>query len=421
MSPDDSRQAHEPAANPTHDPGSDHLGFTLPEPATLTRTRMVSIGLGGAVVLIAAFTLGYLPKRQARAALEQSAKSAEQASEKVAVIAPKVLASDRAIVLPGSVQPLEETIIYARANGYTRRWLGDIGDKVKEGQLLAEIDTPELDQELEQARAQLAQAKAAIGQSVANRDFSKSTLERYKQLTPAGLASQQDLDQRKAQSLVDEANVTVSEANANAQEANIRRLTQLKSFARVVAPFDGAITQRMIERGALVTSGNATPLFKIAAVDPMRVFIQVPQDVAPSVQTSAPAKVSVREYPNHPFDGTVWRVAGALDSTTRTMNTVVRIPNPKGELLAGMYAQVSLTLPTPHRVLEIPATALLNDSKGVRVAVVDAGSKIHFVPVVIERDTGATLELSSGLEGSERVVKIAGADLFEGKSVEVVQ
>jgi len=337
------------------------------------------------------------------------------------VVAPKVTASDRAIALPGSVQPLEETLIYARANGYTRRWLVDMGDKVKEGQLLAEIDTPELDQELEQGRAQLAQAQASIGQSVANRDFSKTTLERYKQLTPAGLASQQDLDQKRAQSLVDEANVTVAQANANAQEANIRRLVQLKSFARVLAPFDGTITQRMIERGALVTSGNATPLFKISATDPMRVFVQIPQDVAPSVQIDAGAKVTVREYPNRVFDGTVWRSAGALDPTSRTMSTVVRIPNPKGEILGGMYAQVALTLPVPHRVLEIPATALLNDAKGLRVAVVDSDNKIRFTTVVIERDTGANLEISSGLQPTDRVVKIAGAELFDGKSVEVQQ
>ncbi|WP_394820994.1 efflux RND transporter periplasmic adaptor subunit [Pendulispora albinea] len=407
----------------THDespnPG-EPLGFSLPQPAALSKTRAVSLAVGAAVLLSGAFVLGYLPKRHARAELEASTQTAAQAPTRLAVFTAKVSASDRAILLPGSAQPLEETTIYARANGYTRRWLVDIGDKVKEGQLLAEIDTPELDQELEQARAQLAQAKAAIAQSNANRDFSKSTFERYKQLTSAGLASQQDLEQRRAQSLVDEANVGVSQADVAAKEANIRRLTQLKSFARVIAPFEGTITQRTIERGALVTSGNATPLYKIAATDPMRVLIQVPQDVAPSVKVGAAVKVTVREYPQRVFEGTVARAAGALDSATRTMNTIVRIPNPNGELLAGMYAQVSLTLPTPHRVLEIPSTALINDAKGVRVAIIDGESKIRFVPIVIERDTGATIEISSGLEGSERIVKIATADLYEGKAVEVV-
>ena len=410
-----SRQPPEPTTGEAGDP----LGFALPEPAVLTKARALSLALVGVIVLGGAFFLGYLPKRQARAALEESTKSGAQTLTRVVVFTAKVAASDRAVVLPGSVQPLEETILYARANGYTRRWLVDIGDKVKEGQLLAEIDTPELDQELEQARAQLAQATAAIAQANANRDFSKSTFERYKQLTSQGLASQQDLDQRRAQSLVDDANVGVSQANVAAQEANIRRLTQLKSFARVMAPFEGTITQRTIERGALVTSGNATPLFKIAATDPMRVFVQVPQDVAPSVKTGGQAKVTVREYPGKTFDGTISRSAGALDSASRTMNTVVRVANPAGELFAGMYAQVALSLPIPHRVLEVPSTALLNDAKGVRVAIVDGENKVRLIPIVIERDTGATIEISSGLEGSERIVKIAGADLYDGKAVEV--
>ena len=419
---------HDETPNPAAIRAADHegaesgdpLGFAIPEPAVLTKARAISLAFGVAVVLGGAFVLSYLPKRHARAELEASTQTETQATTRLNVIAAKVVASDRAIVLPGSAQPLEETIIYARANGYTRRWLVDIGDKVKEGDLLAEIDTPELDQELEQAHAQLAQFRASIAQANANRDFSKSTFERYKQLTSAGLASQQDLDQRRAQSLVDEANVGVSQANTAAQEANIRRLTQLKSFARVVAPFGGTITQRTIERGALVTSGNATPLYKIAATDPMRVLVQVPQNVAPSVKTGTTVKVSVREYPTRAFDGVVSRSAGALDSATRTMNTVVRVPNPNGELLAGMYAQVALTLPTPHRVLEVPSTALVNDAKGVRVAIVDGENKIRFVPIVIERDTGATIEISSGLEGNERIVKLASADLYDGKAVEVV-
>jgi len=416
MSPRD-QQPGEPSS-PSESP--DTLGFELPEAAKLSKTRVVSLALGALVVMGGAFLFGYLPKRQARAALEESTKVAAETSTRVAVITAKVSASDRAILLPGSVTPLEETIIYPRANGYTRRWLVDIGDKVKEGQLLAEIDTPELDQELEQARAQLAQAGADITQANANREFSKSTFERYKQLTSAGLASQQDLEQRRAQSLVDEAKVGVSNANAEAQQANIRRLSQLKSFARVVAPFDGTITSRTIERGALVAMGNSTPLFKIAATDPMRVFVQVPQDVAPSVKTGLSAKVNVREYPTKTFDGTIWRSAGALDSVSRTMNTVVRVANPAGELLAGMYAQVSLTLPTPHRVLELPSTAILGDAKGVRVAIVDKDSKIRLIPIVIERDTGATIEISSGLEGTEKIVKIVSADLIDGKPVEVM-
>jgi RND family efflux transporter MFP subunit len=371
------------------------------------------------VVIAGAFVVGYWPKKSARAALELATTQGERAARRVDAVTPKVGSSDRALALPGSVQPLEETIVYSRANGYVRRWVVDIGDKVKEGQLLAELDTPELDQEMAQAEAQLAQAQAVVVQSKANRDFSATNLERYKQLAPTGVASQQELEQHQAQASVDEANVQVALATVNAQQANIRRLSQLKSFSRVVAPFGGTVTTRMIERGSLVTSGNATPMFKIASTDPVRVFVQVPQDIAPSVRIDVPAKVNVREYAGKPFDGKVARAAGALDSASRTMNTEVRVPNPDGKLLAGMYAEVSLTLPLPHRILELPATTLLNDAKGLRVVTLDADNKVHLVRVVVERDTGSTIEISSGLEGNERVVKLANPSLVEGEQVEV--
>jgi membrane fusion protein (multidrug efflux system) len=398
----------------------DDLGFDLPAPAVLTRSRALVIGATALVLLGAAFASVYVPGRAARASLEASTLSAERGDLRVEVVVPKAGASDRAIVLPGSVQPLEETTLYARASGFTRRWLVDIGDKVTEGQLLAEIETPELDQEQAQARAQLAQAAASVLQASANRDFSKTNLARYVGLTKEGLASQQDLDQKRAQAEVDEANVNVAAAAVSAQHANLQRLAQLKSFARVTAPFAGTVTARWIERGALVSPGTATPLFKIAALDPVRVFIQVPQDVAPSVRAEVPAKVTIREYAGRAFDGRVVRSAGALDAATRTMNTEVRVPNPRGELMAGMYAQVALTLPSSHRVFEVPVTALQSDARGTRVAVVDAAGKVKLVPVVVERDTGTAVEVSSGLDGTERVVKLASAELADGKAVVVL-
>jgi RND family efflux transporter MFP subunit len=337
---------------------------------------------------------------------------------RVEVVTPKVTSSDRAILLPGSVQPLEETILYARANGFVRRWVAEIGDKVKAGDVLVEIDTPDLDQELEQGKAQLAQAEAAMVQAKANLGLSKTSLDRYQRLFPEGLASQADLDQRHAQFEVDEANVHVAEANVSAQQANIRRLVQLKAFGRVTAPFAGTITQRSVERGALVASGNATPLYKIAAVDTVRVFVQIPQDVAPKVAVDLPAKVTVREFAGRTFDGKVSHAAGALDAASRTMTTVVSVPNTARELLPGMYAQVALTLPAPHRVLEVPATAIISDAKGLRVAVVDAEGTLHLAPVLVERDTGPTLEIATGIAEGARVVKIAGPQLEEGKQVE---
>jgi RND family efflux transporter MFP subunit len=318
------------------------------------------------------------------------------------------------------VQPLEETVVYPRASGYVRKWVVDLGDKVREGDLLAEIDTPDLDQQLAQARAQLAQVEAGLAQAKANANFSKQSLERYQQLLPQGLASQQDFDKAKSQADVDQASIGVADATINSQRANVQYLTQLKSFARVTAPFPGTVTLRSVERGTLVTAGTATPLFKITAMDPVRVYVQVPQDVAPSVRVELGAIVTVREFPNRRFEGKIAHAAGALDPATRTMLTEVRVANPKNEILTGMYAQVALTLPTPHKVLSIPATSLINGAGGLRVAVVDEMSQVHFAPVVVERDTGSTIEISSGLAVAEKVVKIPSADLVEGGSVDVV-
>lgn len=400
-------------------PAADDLGFDLPEPARVSKSRLFTIGAIAAGALGLAFLVGYLPRHHARAELAEDSRAEGIAAPSVEVVSPKVMTSDRALVLSGSVRPLEETTIYPRAAGYIARWSVDIGDKVKEGQLLAEIETPELDQELDQARAQLAQASAGVTQADANRKFSEANLARFEQLVPAGVASQQDLDKTKAQSVVDSASVSVARANVAVQEANMRRLQQLKSFARVVSPFAGTVTARNVERGSLVSAGNGTPLFKIAATDPVRVFIQVPQDVASGVKTELKAQVKTREYGARVFDGIVARSAGALDQATRTMLVEVRVPNPKNELLSGMYAEVAITLPSGHRVFELPATALINDAKGLRVATVNAENKLHLVPVTVERDTGATVQLSSGVEATDRVVKLTSADMFDGKAVQI--
>jgi RND family efflux transporter MFP subunit len=396
---------------------ADDLGFDLPPPAKLSATRAVGFGAIFLAVIAAAFLLAWLPKRHAQHELATATKSAESAAPRVQVIVPKVKSSDRSMALPGSVQPLEETVVYPRSSGYVSKWLVDMGDKVEAGAVLAEIDTPEIDQQLEQARAQLVQAQAGLVQATSNRNYSTTTLDRYKKLAPGGVASQQELDQKQAQSLVDEANVKVANAAIEAQQANVRRLSQMKSWGHITAPFAGTVNARMIERGALVSP--TTPLFRVSATDPVRVFVQVPQDVAPSVRSDVAAKVTVREYAGRTFDGRVARSAGALDPATRTMNTEVRVPNPKGELLGGMYAQVALTLPSPHRVFELPATAVMTDAKGIRVAVVGADEKVKLVNVVIERDNGPTIEVSAGLAEGDRVVKLASADLFDGKSVEI--
>jgi RND family efflux transporter MFP subunit len=395
------------------------VDFALPAATSLGRTRAAALLAVALVVGGAAFLLGYLPRQKARALLEEGSRQSEAALPRVTVLSPKLAASAGAVVLPGTIQPLQETMLYSRANGFLRRWTADIGDKVKEGQLLAEIDTPELDQELVAARAQLAQARASIAQSRANRELARTTLERIKRLAPAGVTSQQEFEQAQAQEAVAIANVGVTDANAGAQQANIERLLKLKSFGRVVAPFSGVITQRSIERGALVTAGTATPLFKVATSDPVRVLLQVPQNVAHSVRPHIPARISVREYPGRLFTGDVTRASGALDPALRTMTTEIRLPNPKGELLTGMYAEVSLSLPSPHQVFEIPATSLISDARGVRVVLVDAEGKARYRTVVVERDTGAAIQIASGLSSEDRVIKLASAELLDGQNVDV--
>lgn len=411
------------AERPGEAPAShgDGIGFTLPEPAQMAPKRLILLAILVTLVLGGAFLASYVPKHREHLQLEEAARSAQQALHQVEVVSPKSVSSNRALSLPGAVKPLEETILYSRASGFVRDWKVDIGDKVKEGQLLADIETPELDQEIAQANAQLAQAEAGIAQAAANQNFSASTLERYRKLVSSGLATQQDLEQKSAQADIDVANVNVAKAMVGTQRANLARLQQLKSFAHVVAPFSGIVTARMIDRGALVAPGTTAPLYRVAAVDPVRVFIDVPQDVAPSVRADTPATVTVREYPNRMFEGKVARTAGALDPASRTLSTEVRVPNGDGALLAGMYAEVRLTLPVPHQVQELPATAILTDAKGVRVQVVAADGTVHLVPVVIERDLGASVHVSQGLNAGDRVVKIASADLSEGIRVEVAR
>ncbi|MFL5290386.1 MAG: efflux RND transporter periplasmic adaptor subunit, partial [Myxococcales bacterium] len=277
--------------------GEPHLGFVLPEARPIGKKRILVAAVILFVFLVVAFAWGYLPRREQRTALASSAQSSQHAALRVEVTTPKAGASDKALELPATVQPLQATMLLARASGYVSAWHADIGDRVKAGQLLAEIETPELDQELSQVKAQLQQTQASLMQAKATRDLANANLARARRLAPAGIVSKADLEQSQAQAQVGEANVAVANANVAAQQANIRRINQLKAFATVTAPFAGTITQRNVEVGALVTAGNNQPLFKIAATDPARVFVQVPQDVAPGVRPGVAGNVTVREYP----------------------------------------------------------------------------------------------------------------------------
>jgi RND family efflux transporter MFP subunit len=392
------------------------LGFELPEPARSSRVTVVTV----LVLLVGgAFAFGYLQRKKTHGL--PAVTYGTNGPTRVEVMKPAVLSSDQALSLPGTVRPLEEAKIYSRSSGYVRRWLVDIGDKVKEGQLLAEIDTPELDAQLAQARAQLLSARANVKQASASRDYAKSNSARYETLAQQKLVAGAEAERTKSQAATEEATVAATESNVVAQEANVRRLLELQGFAKVTAPFAGTITSRTIDRGTLVGDGGATPMFTLVATDPVRIFADVPQSVAPSVRAGTDAVVIVREYPGRKFTGKVTRASGALDPDLHVMTTEIQVPNSDAALLPGMYVQVAINLPVPHHVLEIPATALFSDAQGLRVATVDAQNRIKFAPITIERDTGATLWIATGLTGDERVLKIAVPSLVEGDAVEVVQ
>lgn len=392
----------------------DDLGFELPPAANSSRSTVVVV-----LVLVVGGVLAFGLMKRSKARGDTPIVDTESGPIRVEVAKPTTLTSDRALALPGVVRPLEEAKIYSRSQGYVRRWLVDIGDKVKEGQLLAEIDTPDVDAQLAQARAQLAQAKAAVKQAVAQHDYTKSNSARFETLADQKLVSKGQVEQTQAAAATDEAMVTAAESNVTAQEANVRRLQDLQSFAKVTAPFSGTITTRTVDRGTLVGQTGSDPMFTLVAIDPVRIFVDVPQSVAPSVRTGTDVAVTVREYGGRAFAGKVTRSSGALDPELHTMSTEVQVPNPDGALLPGMYVQAALTLPVPHKVVEISSTSLYSDAQGTRVATVDAQNKIKMVPITIERDTGGTIWVATGLTGDERVVKIAVPSAVDGDPVEV--
>jgi len=394
------------------------LGFELPPPATSSRGRVLAVVL---VLVAGAFAFGWLQRKKPHG--EGIAAVGDSGAVRVEVIKPKALDSNEGLVLPGIVRALEEAKIYPRTAGYVKRWLVDIGDKVTEGQLLAEIEAPDVDAQLAQARAQLAQAQAALLQAKAQAEYSKANADRNATMAQQQLIAKATLEQAVSQAKVDAATVVADEANIAAMDANVRRLAELVSFQKVTAPFAGTITSRTIDRGNLVgdttTASTATPMFTLVATDPVRVFVDMPQTVAPSVHQGADAIVTAREFAGRKFPGKVTRAANALDPDLHVMSTEIDVPNADGTLLPGMYVQAQLTLAVPHRVVEIPSTALYSDSQGIRVAVVDAHGKAHFVPIGIERDTGATLWVATGLTGDEKLVKISVPTLSEGDPVEV--
>jgi RND family efflux transporter MFP subunit len=326
----------------------------------------------------------------------------------VAVTRPGNEPAQEELVLPAQLQAYVESSIYSRTNGYLLHWYKDIGSHVRRGELLAEIDTPEVDQEL-------SQAKAARQQIAAQAELAKTSAERWTNLRKTDSVSQQEADQQASA-------YTQAQANLAAADANVRRLEQLESFKHIYAPFAGVITRRSVDVGALITAGSTgqtKELFNLAQFDPLRVYINVPQSDAPSVRPGVPAYIELREYPGQKFTGSVVRTADAIDPATRTMLTEVDVPNHEGRLMPGAYAQLHFAIPIRAARLTIPVNALMFRPEGPRVAVVDTDQKIHFKAVIIGRDFGSKIEVLSGLESADQVVVNPADSLEENQQVRV--
>lgn len=326
----------------------------------------------------------------------------------VEVIEAKRNSKPHNLILPGNITAIMQTTIFARADGFVGKWYVDIGDNVKTGQLLAELETPELDQ-------QLAAARETQRQSQANYEVAKVTAERWQELAKKQVVAKQDNDERQG-------TYQASAATLASNKADVARLEQLQGFKKILAPFDGRITSRLIDVGSLVSQGSGTVgtvLYTLAQVDPLRVFVFVPQPDAPLVTTGLTAKVLVQERANRDFIGKVTRTAGALDPTSRTMLTEVQVPNHDGALFAGMYAQVKFELEDTGAPIFIPSDVFVFRPEGPQVAIVTKENKIHWQKIEVGRDFGTHLEVLKGLDEGTKVVNNPTDDLTEGLVVEV--
>lgn len=374
-------------------------------PVTHTSRSRLLIALP-VVAVCAALAAGGLPRLSAHAAVVH--QTAALSVPTVAVVAPDAAPLQQAVVLPGDVEAFQEANIYARTSGYLGHWLTDIGTHVHSGQLLAEIESPEVD-------AQLAQARADAATATANYQIAKVTASRWEDMLKSNAVSEQSSQENVS-------TMKAKQAMLAAAQANVDRLQQLQSFEKVYAPFDGVITVRNVDVGALIDAGNGgTPaaLFKLAETDKLRVFVNVPQDDATNVQVGAQATLNLPQYPGRTFSGSVARTAGAIDPMSRTLRVEVDLDNADGAVPPGAYAQVTIPLVSSKATLSLPANTLLFRPTGVEVATVNAKGQVQLMPVTLGRDFGTRVEIRTGLAGFERVIVNPGDAASNGQPVRI--
>lgn len=399
-------------------------------PPPPSRVTLGALSLVGLIAIVAAFFAGYVPHQKRERMLVAEAKTESEARPTVTIAPVRRAAANVELALPGNIQAVSETAVLARADGYIKRRYADIGDRVQAGQLLAELEAPELDQQVQQARAAVEQAKSELEAANANLDQGKSneelarvTAARWNNLVAKGAVSKQENDTYQAQFKAQTAGVqslqkAVSAArnNVSASAANLARLTEMQSYEKVRAPFGGVITVRNVDSGTLVTNGS-TLLYRIAQNNMLRTYINVPQSDADGVRVGQAAILTLPDLPGRQFHGAVTRTANALDPATRTLLVEVQVPNADGRLLPGTYCQVTLTAPRSSPPLLIPGDTLVVRPDGPQVALVGNDQTVHFQRIQLGRDYGEQIEVMAGLQEGQHVVVNPGDTVRDGVQV----
>src|SRR5712672_3253704 len=376
-------------------------------PRSGARRRTAILVAAAAVAVLAVLIYSGIHSR-AVAESRLTQRTQEAAIATVTVVSPKEGAPTQEIILPGNTQAFSDAPIYARSSGYLKRWYFDIGAHVQQGQLLAEIETPEVDQQLLQARADLDTAQA-------NLNIAKITASRWQDLVSTGSVSQQETDQAVS-------NLSAVKAAAESSAANVRRLEQLQAFEKVYAPFDGIVIARSTDIGALIDAGASTQpkeLFHVAAIRTLRLYVAVPEVYSRAARSGAPATLTLDEFPGQTFHGTLVRNANSIDIASRTLLIEVDVDNPTGQLLPGAYVFVHLKLPDESRSVTIPSNTLIFRKEGLQVGLVRNG-KAELVPVKIGRDYGSTVEIVSGLQPTDAVIVDPSDSLVAGMQVRLI-
>jgi RND family efflux transporter MFP subunit len=398
MNPLETDKSHSPESA-SHSPSVAAIGHTT----TASSVRLSRIATIVGVLIVLGFLAGFIPRWHQRNLLR--AETVDLATPSVAVVSAKPSHTAAGLVLPAEVRPWLEAPIYSRGNGYLKRWLVDIGAHVEAGQLLAEVDTPELDQQLEQARAQLAESEAALA-------LAKTTAERWADLLKTASVSEQEDAEKQA-------DYKLKSATVEAGRANVHRLEQLQSFERIMAPFAGTITARNTDVGDLITAGSGKELFHLAQTGTLRVYVRVPQSAARGIVTGQSAELLVPEIPGQKFPATVTSTSEAMSTDSRTLLTELQVDNSKGEVLPGSYGQVRFLDSIASTVLTLPSNTLLFRAEGLQVGVVGADSKVDLRSVSIGRDFGETVEVLAGVNSSDRVVINPADSLVSGTTVHI--